>query len=291
MVLCASDRMLTAGDIEFEPPQTKIYPLTNSILVLVAGDAAAQHSISATANRQMAASGSLLVRDGAEIYANAFAEYRKRRNERAILAPLGLDLQAFIANQKSMLPEIAARITRDLTLDDLEIAGIVAGVDDHGAHVYVIRDPGQPICHDSIGFASIGIGSGHAESQFMFAGYQKRESLPNALMLLYRAKKRAEVAPGVGTDTDIYSVSRTGWVAAEEMWTDKLHEIYQVARQREDDSWTVASTAFNDFTVEVLLERERQQREAATATDGTQEGQGLDQEGVSGDPEEGEPQD
>lgn len=40
MITGASDRMLTAGDIEFEPEQSKIQPLTNSIALMLAGDSA-----------------------------------------------------------------------------------------------------------------------------------------------------------------------------------------------------------------------------------------------------------
>jgi hypothetical protein len=36
----AADRMLTAGDIQFEPPDVKITPLTTSIVVMTAGDSA-----------------------------------------------------------------------------------------------------------------------------------------------------------------------------------------------------------------------------------------------------------
>ena len=38
MVAGASDRMITAADIEFEPPQPKIWPLTNSIIAMYSGD-------------------------------------------------------------------------------------------------------------------------------------------------------------------------------------------------------------------------------------------------------------
>src|SRR6185437_12932896 len=41
-IIGASDRMITAGDVEFEPPQAKIYPLTSSIAAMIAGDASLQ---------------------------------------------------------------------------------------------------------------------------------------------------------------------------------------------------------------------------------------------------------
>lgn len=37
-ILGASERMLTAGDIQFQPPQPKIWPITTSIVAIIAGD-------------------------------------------------------------------------------------------------------------------------------------------------------------------------------------------------------------------------------------------------------------
>src|ERR1700735_2877590 len=45
IILGASDRMVTAGDVEFEPPQTKVTFLTSSIAVMIAGDASLQLEI------------------------------------------------------------------------------------------------------------------------------------------------------------------------------------------------------------------------------------------------------
>jgi len=44
-VFGASDRMLTGGDVEFEPSQSKIIDLTSSIAILVAGNTAMQIEI------------------------------------------------------------------------------------------------------------------------------------------------------------------------------------------------------------------------------------------------------
>ena len=44
-IIGASDRMLTAGDIQFEPQQTKIFPLTTSIAVMLAGDSSMQAEV------------------------------------------------------------------------------------------------------------------------------------------------------------------------------------------------------------------------------------------------------
>lgn len=45
VIIGASDRMLTAGDIQFEPQQPKIIPLSNSVVVMIAGDSSLQAQI------------------------------------------------------------------------------------------------------------------------------------------------------------------------------------------------------------------------------------------------------
>jgi hypothetical protein len=44
-IMGASDRMLTARDVQFEPPQPKIIPLTKSIVTMISGDSYAQAEI------------------------------------------------------------------------------------------------------------------------------------------------------------------------------------------------------------------------------------------------------
>ena len=44
-IVGAADRMLTAGDVEFEPPQTKVLAVTSSIALMIAGDASLQIEI------------------------------------------------------------------------------------------------------------------------------------------------------------------------------------------------------------------------------------------------------
>ena len=45
MVVSVSDRMITAGDIEFEAPQRKVWHLTTSVCVMSAGDTTLQAEI------------------------------------------------------------------------------------------------------------------------------------------------------------------------------------------------------------------------------------------------------
>ena len=84
---------------------------------------------------------------------------------------------------------------------------IIVGADDSGSHIYKLFG-NAPICCDLIGFAAIGSGSTHAESQFMLNGYSRVVPQEEALWLTYMAKRKAEVAPGVGKITDLFCISQ-----------------------------------------------------------------------------------
>ena len=67
-------------------------------------------------------------------------------------------------------------------------------------------DGDKAACMNTAGFAAIGIGKSHAESQIMLAGHSPMRSLSDSALLVYTAKKRAEVAPGVGKETDMVTI-------------------------------------------------------------------------------------
>jgi hypothetical protein len=137
------------------------------------------------------------------------AEAKRRRAERDILFPLGLNSVSFITRQGEMSDSFIHQISSELVNYKLpRMAVIFCGVDRRGQHIYVVHD-GAIGCHDAIGFASIGVGARHANSQFMFQSHSPRSSIAETLLLAYIAKKRAEIAPGVGTETDIFFVGPT----------------------------------------------------------------------------------
>lgn len=211
-VLGASDRMLTAGDVQFQPQQTKIVRLTTSIALMTAGDSAVQGEILlhliAYVNEQIAANPDkwLGVEHIADVYKAFYNDVRMRKAEQAVLAPLGLDIQTFKSCQQQMSVQLVSQLAKDLIgYPPLWVEVIVAGVDSSGPHLFVVRN-GKVDCHDVQGFASIGVGSWHADSQLMLNGHTKHKGFAETLFLTYLAKKRAEVAPGVGEETDMFVI-------------------------------------------------------------------------------------
>jgi hypothetical protein len=213
IIVGASDRMLTSGDIQFEPATgAKIIVLTSSIFLLEAGDSSIQAEIS---SRVLAAVRKRVeetprewwrVSDVVDLYLQYYNEVRNKRAEIAILSSFGLTIDLFVhqdvALPESLIKEIATEL---INYKIPTVETIVAGVDEFGPHIWTIDD-NRPNCVDTVGFAAIGVGARHASSQFMLARHSWNSPFPDTLLLTYVAKKRSEVAPGVGVGTDMLIV-------------------------------------------------------------------------------------
>jgi hypothetical protein len=148
------------------------------------------------------------VKDVADLYVECCLYAKLKRAEWEFLLPQGLDRTNFIKQQKIMEPAMVDQITRDMIQCKMpQMAVIIAGTDTAGSHIYVAHNGDQGRfdvgCYDAIGFAAIGAGGRHARSQFMLAGHKWDAPSHESLLLTYIAKKRAEIAPGVGPTTDM----------------------------------------------------------------------------------------
>ncbi|MCG2771968.1 MAG: hypothetical protein L6277_07765, partial [Desulfobacterales bacterium] len=270
-IIGASDRMLTTGDIQFEPHQSKIIPVTRSIICMVAGDSAMQAEIlqyvQDIVNKRIEAEPQNWwnVRDVAELYDQYYNEARLKRAEKKILAPLGLDRNTFIDRQKQMDSELVRQLSAEMKyFTPPPISAIFAGIDTSGPHIYV-ADNENVTCRDLAGFAAIGAGMWHANSQLMFAGHTKSKLLPETLLLIYYAKRRAEVAPGVGEGTDMFMVGPAlgSYISVGDHVLAKLKEIYEAQQKREKNASIKANKSMYQYTEEL---RTTAPQEQATAS-------------------------
>jgi hypothetical protein len=133
-VVGASDRMLTAGDIQFEPQQTKVVALTNSIVIMFAGDAAMQAEVYYKVEQDVV--GRILadpkdwwaVRDVADLYGKYYREASVKRAEDTVLSPLGLDRITFVSKQGQMNTGLVEKLATELiNFQAPAIEAIVAG--------------------------------------------------------------------------------------------------------------------------------------------------------------------
>jgi 20S proteasome alpha/beta subunit len=204
MVVCASDRMITINEIEYEPEQTKIIYLASQTVGLFAGDmqlhATVVPRVMQRISVEIAAKKTILVEQIAEIYAEEFGIYRRKRAAKLYLTPLNLTVDNFLQTEPR---EMAFDLANKMLNAEIDSGAIIAGIDTTGAHIFRIHDPGVATCFDTPFFAAIGIGENHASSQFMLAKFEKRWTLEKTLFLTYSAKTLAEAAAGVGKQTDM----------------------------------------------------------------------------------------
>ncbi len=169
MLITATDRMLTSGDIQFEPYQTKVATLHTGILALVAGDASFQISVVNDTFDLLEGEVDVTVKRAAEVYSEVFSRYRREQAELKYLSPLGLTIESFFQNQKHMSQETIDNIMYKLEGNGISAHAIISGVDPKGyVHIYTVKDPGKIVCQVAVGFAAIGAGEWHAQSLFMF---------------------------------------------------------------------------------------------------------------------------
>lgn len=261
MVVGASDRMLSGEDIQFEPPQTKIYtfpPLPGvAAIALVAGDPYAQMSVCVAAADflRYAKKPPTTIREVAEVYAEKFSEHRRKIAETAILKPHGLDANSLMDRQQDFRSEVVADLMQRMEHHKLGVETIVTGVDSTGAHIFIITDPGQIECADSVAFASIGTGKQHADSQFMMARHTREVSWTQALLSTYVAKKRAEVSPTVGRlSTDLFFVGApgTGYQPVSYEIHERIRSIYEGMEGRIKVETDLAMIAANTALTEIV---------------------------------------
>lgn len=113
-VVTASDQMITAGDIQYEPLQQKVSVITQKILILVAGEfpthsEAIQGTMRAVGNKKEVTPHQVAV-----IYGQQIQAIRRRSAEDQILAPLGLNMESFLAQQQEMSDHIVTALTEQL---------------------------------------------------------------------------------------------------------------------------------------------------------------------------------
>ncbi len=257
--ITASDRMITAGDMEYEPTQQKVAFITNRTVILIAGDYSVHSEAIKSAMEFARGRPELKPQDAAAFYGQAIQRIRRRQAEDRILAPLGLNTDSFIAQQKEMSEAFVNVVTAQLQdFQGADVGAIIVGMEADNAHLYSVDAIGTVRCFDDVGFAAIGIGAWHAQSRLMQIGYTNLVNVSPALASVYTAKKAAETAPGVGKATDIHLIFRGGTEPLMPIVMDKLEQMYDLYEKRR-----------RDLEIDAIQKLDEAVREAANPTSTT----------------------
>jgi hypothetical protein len=212
-VVLVSDRMVTAEDFtlgfEHEP---KFEFMAPNALLLTAGTI---HEPELVEDAKALIAGRASIRQTAEHISEVYRRIRKKRIEDEILGCYGLSsFDDFYQRQRLLHEDTNLQILRDMEHygegGGLGAEFILGGVDDRKAHLYRIADPGTYRSYDTLGYCCVGIGNRHAEPVFAFLGFRPSMKVSEVLQIAHTAKKRAELAGGIGRETDAWIINKEG---------------------------------------------------------------------------------
>jgi hypothetical protein len=211
-IVAVSDRKLTIGGMEYEPRQTKMWPITPQIMALLAGDMLSHSDAITHFNANFTAHDGVEVGEVAHAYAQSIQSGRRKRAETEYLSPIGIDIDRFRSGQVQLSDGVTLSLIRQMQeYNGCEVEAIVAGTNGRTVNLYGISDDLQVACYDDAGFVAVGSGGWLARAGLMTAKYTPSVyAYTTALLTGYAAKKQAEMATGVGSDTDMYLITRTG---------------------------------------------------------------------------------
>lgn len=207
-VVLVSDRMVTTEDdslaFEHEP---KFESISSNALVLTAGTI---HEPELIADTRAEIEARPSIRQIAENLAKSYRKVRNRRIEHEVLERYGIaSFEDFYNKQRLLHEDTNLKLLGDIQDYKLEVWLLLGGVDQK-AHLYLVGDPGTYRSYDALGFCCIGSGDRHAEPVFAFYGFSPSLSVPEGLQIAYEAKRRAEMAGGVGRKTDAWLIDKEG---------------------------------------------------------------------------------
>jgi hypothetical protein len=171
------------------------------------------------------------------------------------LAPYGLTRDTFLARQRQLRADFVAQLCAELTSYRVpESECLFVGADPTGTHIYkTIND--QVFLEDVVGFAAIGGGARHAESYLMLQRHVRTVALVEGLVSAYFSKRRAETAPGVGVETDMFAIGPAlgQYVVVHQTVLEALRQIYDQERASAAQADHVAREAAQRFVNSITV--------------------------------------
>jgi len=228
--IAVSDRMVTDEEylqVKFEHLVPKIDILCDNCVAMIAGDALTPWEYFKQVKSQIGGKNRLPISEVLDYLKKEFVKLRNKRVNENIFSKRELTLEKFYERQTNLDSELVTTLDQMVEECRLGLFVLVVGVDDDGAQIHYVTDPGTSNCFNNLGYCSIGIGDRHADITFVDNKYTPKVPFKQALYLAYKAKKRAESAPGVGEKfTDTVVIDRK-YRFVSESTIDELERIFQ----------------------------------------------------------------
>ena len=208
--MLASDLMITAHipiGYEYEHGEAnKIIAIDDdkSIYSLIAGDVLLGNEIikqaKARINQQPEGPSASGV---AELVRVAYQQIRLTNIVQQELEPRGLNLEKFYEKHQTLAQQVVQIVDQAMSQSNMGVQILIAGSNGGTYTVHTILNPGTTTDNTAIGHGAIGSGAPHALAVFIEDSYNSSMSKERVEEMVRRAKKRSEVAPGVGSQTTI----------------------------------------------------------------------------------------
>jgi hypothetical protein len=212
--------MFTASapiNLEFETEEKKLEPLAKSAVALSSGSSGAATEVLNETLARLSGSQTPIIAEVARLLNTAYVGIRASKAQETIVMPaLGRDFGDFLTkggtlpNYLQVQPGIYQQLVATMAQFNLDLEIIVAGIDATGAHIHRVTHPGTSYCLDKLGYDAIGSGGIHALTRLYLGAQTRHKGLLETVYAVYDAKRAAEVAPGVGKDTDLAVIDSSG---------------------------------------------------------------------------------
>ena len=231
-IVLASDGMITSRmpPIQFETITKKMTVLSDKCIALTAGDALAYAELFSMVKLEIDKENKKGINNIVTKIKENYKFLRKRAIQERILNPRAFDdFNSFYEKQQTLLSNVALIIQKQIDQFNYMLDILICGISNGEAHIYTIINPGTSICYDTIGFNAIGIGSIHAINTLVSRECHSQKSLEEVFLIIYEAKKRAEIAPGVGSKvTDLSIITQEKIIQFPREQIDKVDDIYKM---------------------------------------------------------------
>lgn len=232
-VIALSDRMVSTGDmtLAFEHPRMKAVAISQRSVVMTAGTV---HEPDLLRQAKERAKGKDRIIEIADVLKEVYQEFREEHVVDEVLRPLA-GIKSFAewhGKQRSLHDGLVMDLNQGIATYRLGLSLLLAGVDKIG-HLIRIDDPGIYRSFDNLSYCCIGMGDRHADNVFAWYKYSSTFPLTEALYIGFEAKKRAEMAGGVGRSTDILLIDES---SIKEISPDTIKILEEVYHDRESRS-------------------------------------------------------
>jgi hypothetical protein len=219
-IVFATDHMVSLPQIgQFEMPVEKYKKITDNSIAMLAGESLLFNDIIGSCNN-------CSFDPMKEKIRQKMLNIKEERIQKQLLDTYKLNYIDIIGLLKNPLQNpFSMNIMDSISKYTLNTLILLIGFKDNKAQIVEITENRIGEARD-IGFDAIGSGGMQAMNTLLFQKHSKNDSLAATLYDVYKAKRNAEVAVGVGKETDIMILRETGVEKIDEDKVRTLSDIY-----------------------------------------------------------------